>query len=323
MKKSVVTVLVVALITALGLGFYFNRQPIFDFISASTFSPSPEISALESKLQLTDSAKNVFLASRPTLEDHESFNNRCNSHDTEVSVLGCYTGGHIYIYNINSNELNGVVESTAAHELLHAEWDRMSATEKSEISAVINEVYNDPAYHDLLAEDLSTYGESERLEELHSRIGTEIANLPNTLESHYAKYFTNQDLVVDFYNNYITPFRELSDEIENLSAQLEQLDQEIKDGTENYHRRAEQLSEKINQFNNCANTVGCFSSESQFNLRRAELVAEQAAVDGLYENLNSLVDRYNAIVAEYNENVLRGETLEKAINSNKSNSTIK
>ena len=321
-KTSIITVIIVGALTALGLGFYFNRQILFDLISANTYNPSPEISAIESKIRLTDNAKTVFHASRPSLEDHEEFNAHCQSHDSEISVLGCYTGGRIYLYDIKTNELTGVVESTAAHELLHAEWERMTPTDKSEISTAINDVYNDPKYHDLLAEDLSTYDESERLEELHSRIGTEIATLPDILERHYAKYFENQDLVVDFYNSYITPFRELSDELDNLSAELERLNQEIEEKTNDYRQRSDKLSSRIDEFNNCATTTGCFATESAFYSRRNELVAEQTALDTLYENLNNLVNRYNSVVAEYNENVLRGETLDQVINSNKAKSEI-
>ena len=321
-KKSIITVLVVTVITLLGLGFYFNHQAIFDFISANTYSPSPEISAIESKIKLTDGAKNVFRASRPSLESREAFNDHCDSYNADVSILGCYTGGHIYLYNITSNELNGVIESTAAHELLHAEWERMSPAEKADISAAINNVYNDPKYHNLLAEDLATYDESERIEELHSRIGTEIADLPDALESHYAKYFENQDLVVDFYNSYITPFRELSDELDNLSAQLENLNKQIEEKTEIYKNRVDQLSSRIDQFNSCADTVGCFATGSAFYARRNELVAEQKAIDVMYEELNSLVNQYNAIVAEYNENVVRGENLDQMMNSNYKQKTI-
>lgn len=322
MKKSIITILVVALITALGLGFYFNRQIIFDLISANTYSPTSEISAIESKIRLTDGAKTVFHASRPSLEDRKEFNDHCNSHDTEISVLGCYAGGKIYLYDIKSDELNGVVESTAAHELLHAEWERMTPSEKADVSSAINSVYNDSRYHDALAEDLSTYDETERLEELHSRIGTEIADLPDVLEKHYAKYFENQDLIVDFYNNYITPFRELSDELDSISDELKKLDQEIENETNSYRQRAEQLSGRIDEFNNCASTTGCFTSETTFYARRNELVSEQVAVDNLYEGLNNKIKQYNALVAEYNENVLRSETLEQVINSNKSNAEI-
>lgn len=315
-KKSIITVLVVTVVTLLGLGFYFNRQAIFDFISANTYNPSPEISAIESRIKLTDGAKNVFRASRPSLESREAFNDHCDSYNAEVSILGCYTNGHIYLYNITSSELNGVIESTAAHELLHAEWERMSPAEKADISAAINNVYNDPKYHNLLAEDLATYDESERIEELHSRVGTEIADLPDVLESYYAKYFENQDLVVDFYNSYITPFRELSDELDNLSAQLEDLNKQIDEKTEIYKSRAEQLSNKIDQFNSCADTAGCFTTESAFYARRNELVAEQNTIDAMYEELNLLVNQYNAVVAEYNENVVRGENLDQMMNSN-------
>ena len=321
-RKSIITVLVFGVITALGLGFYFNRQQLFDTILANTYSEPAEIAAIESKLSLTDSAKTVFRASRPSLESHESFNNHCKSHDAEVSVLGCYTGGQIYLYNITASELSGVIESTAAHELLHAEWERMSPADKAELTSAINDVYNDAKYHDLLAEDLATYDESERVEELHSRIGTEIADLPDALESHYAKYFVNQDLIVDFYDSYITPFRELSEELENLSAELENLDQTIDEKTKAYQSRAEKLSSDIDEFNSCAKTSGCFATESAFYARRNQLVAEQDAVDALYTELNSLVDQYNAIVAEYNANVIRGESLDKMMNSNLQNAEL-
>ena len=184
--KSVATILVVAAITALGLALFFNRQYLSDLISANTFSASTEIKDIESSIRLTDRAKTIFYATHPILETQDAFNDSCNSHDSDISILGCYTSGNIYIYNINSEELDGIVESTAAHELLHAVWDRMSANNKSAIAALITEVYNDPLYHEMLAEDLETYAESERIEELHSRIGTEISNLPAALEEHYA-----------------------------------------------------------------------------------------------------------------------------------------
>ena len=320
--KSIITVAIVALVTACGLGFYFNQRLISDFISAKFFSASPEITKVEESIELTDKAKIIFYASHPVLESQDDFNSDCDSHDDEISVLGCYNYGRIYLYDIKDSELAGIVESTAAHELLHAAWERMSANEKAEISDYIKDVYNDKKYHDVLAEDLETYAESEIVEELHSRIGTEIADLPVNLEKHYAKYFKNQDLVVDFYDSYITPFRELSEEVKDLSEKLEEMNAKIDQQTAAYYQAADALSAEIDKFNNCANTPNCFATETAFYTRRNALLAEQSALDSSYDELSGLVEEYNSLVEEYNANILRGEALEEAINSNKKTESI-
>ncbi len=315
--KSIITVAIVALITACGVGFFLNRGQVYDFISAQTFSPSEKIANVKRSIDLTDRAGTIFYATHPALMEKDDFNEACDSHDDEISVLGCYSDGRIYLYNIEDSELAGVVESTAAHELLHAVWERMNINEKNEITAYIKTVYDDEKYHEMLAEDLETYAEDERIEELHSRIGTEIADLPAALEAHYAKYFKNQDLVVDFYDSYIAPFRELSEEIDAMAKKLETMSTEVDEKTAAYYRNADALSAEINEFNSCANTPNCFATDAAFYARRNILVSKQSALDSEYDALSDLIDQYNALVEEYNANILRGETLERAINSNK------
>lgn len=308
----------IAVILGLILGFalYSNRLTIFDWFSSLSFHPTAEVTTIKDRLALTSKASLIFSATHPSLETQDDFNEHCRSHDQDISVLGCYTKGHIYVYDVESAELAGIKESTAAHELLHAAWARLSAGEKNELTKSLTDVYNDNKYHELLAEDLETYGDAERIEELHSRIGTEIADLPDTLEKHYAKYFADQDYIVEFYNSYITPFKELSEEIDSLSEELENLDAEIEQKTANYYKAADDLSAKVDDFNRCANTSGCFVTDTVFYARRSELLSQQSALEDMYEELNSLIDQYNALVVEYNANVLRGEVLEKAINSN-------
>ncbi len=47
------------------------------------------------------------------------------------AILGCYnpSSRDIYIYNVTNSELDGVKEVTAAHEMLHAAWERLSESE--------------------------------------------------------------------------------------------------------------------------------------------------------------------------------------------------
>ena len=321
--RTIIIGVAIVLVGVAGLLIYQNRIFLSDWFSGLSFSATPEFSTIESAVDLTDSGKIILRATHPSLESRDEFNKNCDSHDEEISVLGCYTNNRIYIYNVNSDSLKGIKESTLAHELLHAVWERMSSSEKNDLSLKLTDVYNDEKYHALLAKDLENYDDTNRLNELHSRIGTEIADLPSELETHYAKYFKNQDEIVGFYNSYITPFNELETKIKDLSAKLESMNTEIDEKTKSYYADAEKLSADIDEFNNCANTAGCYATEYAFRVARNDLIARRDALEGVYENINNMINEYNNLVKEYNDIAVRGKTLESLINSNSMAEEIK
>ena len=296
-----------------------NFTALTDWLRTIGYEPSAEVVQLESQIQLTDTGRNIFRATHPTLEDNEAFNRDCSSHNHDVSILGCYTGGQIYIYNVTDSELAGVKESTAAHELLHAAWDRLSTSEQQKLTPLLNQVYDE--HRDALADDLKNYSQSEQLDELHSRIGTQIADLPAELEDHYAHYFQDQDAVVKFYDQYRAPFQELRQQLDALQQELDQLKSQIDRQSQDYSSRAEAFQREVAEFNNCANTPDCFTT-AEFNSKRAELVAEQSALGQYYQQLSRLVDTYNQKVDVYNSNVLRTQNLQNSINSNSTPATI-
>ncbi|MBR2659187.1 hypothetical protein IKD60_00285 [Candidatus Saccharibacteria bacterium] len=316
-KWPVIATIFVVLSIAIGFLCYLNRTIITDWFLSFNYHPTTDVINVQNSLMLTPRGDLMFAATNPSLENRDDFNEDCKSHNQDISILGCYGKGRIYIYDIKSDELPGVIESTAAHELLHAAWARMGNNEKNTIVDVLMEVYNNEKYHAELAEDLETYGDHERIEELHSRIGTQIADLPETLEKHYAKIFKDQDYIVSFYDSYITPFKELEAEIDALSSELEKLGAEIEQKTSDYTKAAEELSGQIDEFNRCASTPNCFATDAGFYARRSQLVAKQSALEDVYGELSDLVDHYNTLVAEYNDNIIRGEALENAMNSNK------
>ena len=322
MKKSSKIVLVFALIIlAAGLvtGGIFAKQLetlATDLLSNLRYSGSAEISTIAEKIGLTGYGRFVFGATNPVVEDRDSFNAHCNSYDEDTSTLGCFGGGRIYVYNIAASELAGIKESTAAHELMHAVWSRLPSGEKDQLKTAILDAYNNSDAHESLKKELKNYGEDELLDELHSRLATAVKKLPEELEKHYAKYFEDQDKVVDFYNNYREPFEKLDAEFQELSDALEDVKTEFDEKQSEYIKRSEALSREIAEFNACADTLGCFSSQSTFNSRRNELVAESSALDVLYEELSKLVDEYNAKVEAYNNSILRGEELDSMMNSN-------
>lgn len=294
---------------------YLDLGEFADKFKNINYTYPSEIAPIRDKLNLTDRGDTIFAASRPTLEDSDQFNQDCESYNDQISILGCYTRDTIFLYNIEvTPELDGIIESTSAHELLHAAWARLNDKEKSELSPVLEDVYN--SNQDLLSSGLDTYATENRLDELHSRIGTQVANLPGILETHYAKYFNDQDVIVALYNHYSAPFNELRDKQSSLATQLTNLKAQIDSETEDYTTRQNALSDQISEFNNCASTAGCFATSASFNQRRAELVAAQAELSNLYNEIDNMINQYNTIVTEYNDSVFRTEKLENTINSN-------
>ena len=318
--KITCAIVLVVVVGLLVLGGIFSHQlEVFtsDFLANIRYSGSPEIAKIADSLKLTDHGRFVFGATNPVVEDRDSFNVHCDSYDEETSMLGCYGGNRIYVYNVTADELAGIKESTAAHELMHAVWERLGSGEKDELSKVMIDEYNRGDAHERLKKELEKYSEDEIVDELHSRFATEVKNLPEKLEEHYAKYFKDQDAVVVFYENYREPFEKLDAEFQKLSDELNEIKQEYDEKESAYVTRSEKFSREVDEFNNCADTLGCFSSQAAFNSRRAELLNEQAALENMYNDLAIVVDKYNAKVDEYNNSILRGEKLDSKMNSNK------
>ncbi len=313
LTKKLFSLVFVIILLATGLLVYLNYQILKDYFTGLSYAPSAEMTAVKEKLSLTDRADLIFKASFPVLEAKEEFNLDCDSHDSEISVLGCFTNEKIYVYDIKSSELSGIIESTTAHELLHAIWFRLSGAEKAALTPLLESVYDENV--ESLKDTLENYEAEDRLDELYVRVGTQIPSLPEELEVHYQKYFENRASLVEFYENYIAPFNELKAKIDALEKELESLKTEIDSETAEYESRAEKFNSDVYNFNACANTVNCYT-EFAFYARRAELVAEEKNLNLMFENLDLKVSEYNTKVEEYNKNVLKSNNLQKVINSN-------
>lgn len=294
---------------------------IYDWYRGIIYQPSAEMATIRTKLKLTGQGEFIFNAAQPELNDAVDFNENCRQDETEVAVLGCYTLGNIYVYDIKDTRLDGIRELTAAHELLHAFWAKMDNGERERLQPILNQVYKNNLA--ILKDDIETYAESERLEEIFVRAGTEIKELPVELEEIYARVFENQDAVVDFYDNYSAVFREMKTRLENLMNELEDLKNQIDEKIHEYEVGVANLEKDIINFNSCAETVGCFQSNAEFYAQRNALIAREGALNVLNDEVNVLIDNYNDKVNEYNSNALESRRLQNIINSKAETTEIK
>src|SRR5690606_3442881 len=107
-------------------------------------------------------------------------------------VLGCFVEGQgIYLYNVSDERLDGVKEVTAAHEVLHAGYSRLSSRDKARINHLLDQAFQ--ANNDeRIKETVETYRKRDPSivsNELHSILATEARELPSELEEHYRRYF--------------------------------------------------------------------------------------------------------------------------------------
>lgn len=311
--RFLLTLTIVTVLAYVG-GNYFS--PIFDHFKNLDYTPPANIEKIMQRVNFTERGQAIFKASRPALEESEAFNQHCKSHNPDTPVLGCYTNQRVYLYNIKSDELPNIVESTAAHETLHAAWSRLPIWEQLRLSDELKKVYE--AHKDVLAAEISNYPDDFVLDELHSRIGTEIADLPPVLEQHYAKYFKDQDAVVAFYNSYSEPFLALSQQIKTLTKQIVDQKRSLDQNTSTYYANLQNLNQRIDEFNRCATSETCVSQNpAQFQGQHDQLVAEQLELTADFNSLNAEIQTYNQLVNSYNQNILHSKTLERAVNSNK------
>lgn len=321
MKKFLAIFLVLAALIGGGLWFQANFQQFSDYWRARDYQPSAQIAEIVAKIKLTDSAKTVFYATAPQILASKEFNQNCSNLLEKSSILGCYKNGStatdkIFIYDVQNTELDGVKEVTSAHELLHAVWARLSASERERLGELLQAEYA-RVKTDKLAKTMASYAISEPGEEnneLHSILGTEISQLSGELEQYYAKIFENRGEIVALNQKYQAKFEQLAVQAESLDAELRTLEAEIIQMSAEYKTEIEALNDDIATFNLNAEK-GFYSSQSYFYADRNRLVARRDSLENYRNQINAKVDTHNQKAAQLTQIAQQIQRLYDSLNS--------
>lgn len=293
------------------------KQYVFDQITVWQFHPSSAISTIASRDGMSGYGKFLFYASKPELDSTQSFNTVCGRTETTMSILGCYSNNRIYVYDVTDLQLDGIREVTAAHETLHAAYARMGSDEKKTVNALLEAEYKKLANNKDFSDLIAFYARSEpgdRDNELHSVIGTEVANLDPALEKHYSQYFSNRQDVVSLYLKYNDVFQSLANQADSLSTQLTALSTSVTDTSAKYNVDVKTLNADITAFNTRAENDD-FTSQSQFNSERAALSTRVDNLDSTRISINNDITKYNSMLAEYNSIATQSKKLYNSIDS--------
>jgi chromosome segregation ATPase len=293
-----------------------NWRQIVDQIAVWQFQPTTEITKFVSDSGMNDRGQFLFYASQPSLDDRAEFNRRCPKYEQSV-VLGCYVNGAIYIYNVADERLVGIKTVTAAHEMLHAAYERLSHDDRARLNRLIEQQF-DATTDQRILDLVRAYDETEpnqRLNELHSIFGTEVASLSAELEKYYDQYFDARSKVVMIHEAYQQIFDDLKARQADLQSKLDQLNRQINTAADEYDTAAERLSADVTAFNIRAARQNGFASQADFAVARAELLSRQAKLDNDVAAINSWVEEYNRAVEDLNALGVEAGKLQRNLDS--------
>jgi hypothetical protein len=310
--------IVAAVLSVVAALFLFtSRQYIVDQLNVWQYHPSSEVMQISDRSGMNTEGKFYFYASSPTIEGTQVFNDKCGRREESTAILGCYTTQRIYIYDVKDAKLDGIREVTAAHEMLHAAYERMSSAEQAKVNKLVEAEYEKLKNDKDLSERMAFYARTEpgqRDNELHSVIGTEVASISPELESHYKAYFTDRQKVIALHDKYASVFLDLQKRSKELVSELKTLGDSIEADTATYNAEVGKLNRDIQGFNNRANNGG-FSSQAQFESERRNLEARTSQLNTTRQQINTNVARYNALRQELASIASESEALNRSIDS--------
>lgn len=292
------------------IGIRFT-QDLEDWSKLLHYQPSPEVARLATTTTMTDTARRLFYVNQPTIENQKLSLNLCKSSEHTI-ILGCYVPSKgIFLQAVTDPRLQGVVEVTAAHEMLHVVYQRMSLLEQTQIDkqlqSVLKKVQNPRILK--LVETYRNQDPRSVSNELHSILGTEVRNLGVELEEHYRKYFTNRSAIIVLSERYERVFATLRDKAKTLNEQLVTLKSEL----EQLVAQVKQESETVDSER--ANLQGSISTmpQSDYNFRVSNFNDRVNGYNQLVARLRAETETYNQMVSEHNSIAIEEKSLVESL----------
>lgn len=260
-----------------------NRQDIYDSLALRGYQPPDRVVELANNTTMTDNTRRVFYVNRPEIDGKERFKSVCKTTEQSI-VLGCYIERQgIFLLNVNDPRLGGVMEVTSAHEILHAQYDRLSSEERLRVDQMTAEFFK-TITDERIKNTVENYRKKDASvvpNELHSILGSEVRDLSPQLEAYYSKYFRDRKKVVAY------------------SEQYEQVFTDLKREQDRYVSRLEEIKAEFN------------GKLAQLNGFEAERVKFKSELDALRNQ--DRINEYNSRVDDYNQLVVQRNSLVPAL----------
>lgn len=293
-----------------------HTEAIADWVKLYNYTAPPAVAQLADQTAMTAQARKLFYINHPEIDDRDAFNTACSDQGEQTIILGCYHAIQqgIYVFSVGDVRLDGVQQVTAAHEMLHAAYDRLGKSEREEINSALQTFYETKVTDERIKATMAAYEKSEPkdvVNEMHSIFGTEIANLTPELESYYQQYFSDRTKVVRYAQAYQSEFTGRTSRVKAYDSQLSALKTKIDTNTA-------ELKDEQSDISAMRRRMDADRSSGDFEAYNAQVGDYNARIES-YNRLVRLVQdqiaEYNKTVAERNSLALEVRDLTRSIDS--------
>jgi hypothetical protein len=304
------------LVAVLLVGFS-NLQAISDWLRLRDYQPSGRVVGLADDTTMKDGTRRVFYVNHPELDDKQEFNGHCKIAEATI-VLGCFVENQgIYLLNVTDKRLGGVIEVTAAHEVLHAMYERLGSDERKKVDKMTADFFaslNDERIKQTV-EGYRSRDPGVVPAELHSILGTEVRRLSPELENYYKRYFSDRQKIVNYLEKYEQAFVEIETKAKEYEARLDDLKQTI-----NFNKNEiEARNQEINDMQKQLDALAAANRTEEYNRLVPVYNNLVAEYNNLVSGTKGAINEYNQLVDKLNQLVTRQQELYRAIDSNSIN----
>lgn len=297
---------------AVVLVVFFNRVSLYDWYKLRSYVAPAPVAALATETTMNQYGTKLFYVNHPSIEDKATFNSSCRE-DEQTIVLGCYIKARgIHILDVTDDRLDGVEQVTAAHEMLHAAYERLGSSEKSRINKLLQDTY-EKMNDSRISSNIESYkaAKADVNNELHSILGTEVASLPADLETYYQKYFNDRKKIVAFSTTYESELTGRKEKVAEDDKMLTSLESQIKANNSRLDAQSNDLKAQKNKLDQLKNS----ENFADYNAGVPAYNRQVSAYNSLINSTNQLIGQYRALLETRNALVADLQTLSKALDS--------
>jgi hypothetical protein len=313
--RKVVGFLPVALV-ALLLGWTWQGENIRENVQLAKYEASPEVAKLAVDTKMSETGRKIFYLNTPTIEEKKSGLNLCKKEGAKEKtvILGCYVSNRgIFIQKVTDKRLAGIMQVTAAHEMLHSAYHRLSTDERKQVDRELNKFF-EKLNNQRLKKLIAIYRKQDPKvvpNELHSILGTEVPNLGPFLETYYQRYFSDRSVVVNYAQKYESTFTNLLQQSEELDRQMTAMKPELN----RLEASTKQQSRSIEQQRSELSRLQASQKTSEYNSRVASFNRQVDSYNQQVNRLRQQVAAYNKLVKTYNSVSMEEKSLNESLNN--------
>ncbi|MFI5275255.1 MAG: hypothetical protein ACHQT5_00325 [Candidatus Saccharimonadales bacterium] len=287
-----------------------ERQNVSDWLALRSYQPSNTVVELATETTMNAYARKVFYVNHPNIDNKINFYQNCpNNGGEKTVVLGCYHNGQrgIFVLQVSDPRLSGIEQVTAAHETLHAIYDRLSSRDRNYVDGLLMDYYQHDLHDKRILDTIAAYKKSEPndvVNEMHSVFGTEVTNLPTPLENYYKQYFTERQKIAAYASQYEAAFTSRQNQVAEDDTSLASMKAKIT--TDEASLQAQQKTidsdkARLENLKDSSDYADYNNGVPSFNSEVDTYNTMVTVTRSLIAQYNQLVEARNAIAIEENQ----------------------